>query len=179
LSPTSSSGLGAEAGGGGINVSSPVGCAWTVVSNAAWITINKTRFGPGAGETWTGPGEVSFNFTANTTGATRTGTLTIGGQTFTLQQNGFSCDQANASLSPRSASFTAAGGTGSLAVTYTAGCAWDVLPSIDQTWVTIASPGVRTGSSTVTYTVAPNSGPSRNIFLGFVGRTFEIYQEGR
>ena len=180
LSPSGYSGIGADAGGGGINVSAPAGCSWTAVSNAAWITINKGRLGPGAGETWTGNGEISFSFTANSTVASRTGVLTIGGQTFTFQQNGFSCNQSNASLSPTSASFTAAGGTGSVAVSYTVGCAWDVLPNItDATWVTVDSPGVRIGPSTVTYTVAPNTtGAGRQLFLGWAGKTFRS-QEGR
>jgi hypothetical protein len=176
LSPTGYSGGGSDAGGAGIRVSSPVGCAWTATSNVPWITILQVVNTTGGAQ-----GIVQFGFTANTTGASRTGTLTIGGQTFTFQQNGFSCNQDNASLSPTRASFTAAGGTGSIAVTYTAGCAWDVLPIIEPAaaWVTIASPGVRTGSSMVTYTVAPNPGGSRILFVGFVSKVFEIYQEGR
>jgi len=177
LSPSGYSGVGADAGGGGINVSAPAGCSWTAVSNAAWITINKTRFGPGAGETWTGPGEVSFSVTANTTGASRTGTLTIGGQTFTVQQNAQSCNQANAAISPPSASFGKAGGTGTITVTYTAGCAWDWLPVLAVDWVTAVSPGTKTGSTTVSYTVAPNNtGGGRNLFLTIVGKSFQISQ---
>ncbi len=53
---------------------------WTAVSNVPWIAIL-------AGFSGTGTGMVLANIAANT-GATRTGTLTIGGQTVTLTQAG-------------------------------------------------------------------------------------------
>ena len=177
VSPSGYSGVGADAGGGGINVSAPVGCSWTVITSAAWVTIQRTRSGPGAGETWTGPGEVSFNITANTTGASRTAVLAIGDQTFTLQQNAYSCDQASASVSPTSMSFGKAGGTATISVTYTQGCSWDWLPASNVDWVAAVSPGVKVGSTTVSYTVAPNNtGASRIVFLAIVGKSFQIVQ---
>ena len=56
-------------------------CSWSATSNASWITIT-------AGSTGTGNGTVSYSLSANTTGSSRTGTMTIGGQTFTVTQNG-------------------------------------------------------------------------------------------
>jgi hypothetical protein len=44
--------------------------------------------------------------------------------------------------------------------------------------VSLASPGIRTGSSTVTYTVAPNSGPSRITHLTFVARRSRSIRQG-
>ena len=80
LSPTS---LSVPLGGinATLNVTSPAGCAWTASSNADWITI--TAGGSGAGN-----GTVSYMVAANTNGAPRTGTLTIGGETFTVTQAG-------------------------------------------------------------------------------------------
>jgi predicted ATPase len=50
------------------------------VSNApSWITIT-------AGANGTGNGTVTFSIAANTTGAQRTGTLTIAGRTYTVTQ---------------------------------------------------------------------------------------------
>ena len=59
--------------------------SWTASSNAAWLQTN-----PGG----TGNGLASFTFTPNT-GATRTGTLTIAGQTLTVTQSDSSYVQVN------------------------------------------------------------------------------------
>lgn len=54
-------------------------CPWTAVSNDSWITIT-------AGSEGVGGGTVTYNVAANTTGSTRTGTMTIATQTFTVTQ---------------------------------------------------------------------------------------------
>lgn len=55
-------------------------CAWTATSNASFLTITSAASG-------TGNGSVTFTAAANT-GGTRTGTLTIAGQTVTVTQSG-------------------------------------------------------------------------------------------
>jgi hypothetical protein len=55
-------------------------CSWTAVSNILWITIT-------AGSAGTGNGTVSYSVSTNTTGSNRTGTMTIGEQTFTVTQD--------------------------------------------------------------------------------------------
>ena len=70
----------AEAGGAGsVNVTSVAGCPWTATSNANWITINSGT--PGSGN-----GTLNFTVAANT-GLARTGTITVAGQTFTVNQS--------------------------------------------------------------------------------------------
>ena len=66
-------------GTGSVGVTIPSGYSWMASSNASLITIT-------AGLTGTGGGAVSYSVSANTTGSTRTGTMTIGGQTFTVTQ---------------------------------------------------------------------------------------------
>ena len=61
-----------------MDVTTQAGCAWTAVSQAPWITIT-------AGASGTGNGRVGLTITANT-GLARTGTVTIGSQTFTVTQ---------------------------------------------------------------------------------------------
>ncbi len=57
-------------------------CAWTASSNALpWLTIT-------SGASGTGNGSVGLSIAANT-GAARTGTATIAGQTFTVNQAAF------------------------------------------------------------------------------------------
>ncbi|MBF0559730.1 MAG: C10 family peptidase, partial [Nitrospirae bacterium] len=59
---------------------SPTNCSWTAVSNASWITIT-------SGSSGTGNGTVSYSVSANTSSSPRTGTMTIGVQTFTVTQS--------------------------------------------------------------------------------------------
>lgn len=67
-------------GAGGIGVSaSSSACNWTAVSNDPWISIT-------AGASGTGNGLVGFSVAANI-GAARTGTITVAGQTFTVNQD--------------------------------------------------------------------------------------------
>jgi hypothetical protein len=58
-------------------------CTWTAVSNNSWITIT-------GGANGTGIGTVTYSVGANT-GAARTGTITIGGQIFTVNQTAYIC----------------------------------------------------------------------------------------
>jgi hypothetical protein len=54
-------------------------CSWTASSNTSWLTIT-------AGFSGSGNGTVSYSYGANS-GMARSGTLTIGGQTFTVNQS--------------------------------------------------------------------------------------------
>jgi hypothetical protein len=64
-----------------VSVTSQSGCSWTAVSNAKWITVS-------SGANGTGNATVRYSVKANNTTASRTGTLTIAGKTFTVTQKG-------------------------------------------------------------------------------------------
>ena len=69
----------ASGGTGSIAVTpSSSSCAWTATSNAAWITVT-------SGASGTGNGSVGFSVGANS-GPARGGTITVAGQTFTVNQ---------------------------------------------------------------------------------------------
>jgi sugar lactone lactonase YvrE len=72
------------ASGSGTTLNAPLttasGCAWNAYSLASWITLST----PGG----TGSATVSLQVAANFNGATRTGIVSIGGQTFTVTQPG-------------------------------------------------------------------------------------------
>lgn len=70
----------ASGGAGTVSVSTTSGCGWTAASNSSFIALT-------SGATGTGDGTASFSVAANA-GAARTGTLTIAGQTFTVNQSG-------------------------------------------------------------------------------------------
>lgn len=81
-------------------------CSWTATSNVGWITIT-------SGASGTGNGTVGYSVEANTGGA-RNGTLTIGGQTFTLNQTAEQVSTPNRPSGPTSLRRNVAG-------TYSAG----------------------------------------------------------
>lgn len=72
-------------------------CSWTATSNDSWITST-------SGSSGTGSGIVSYSVAANS-GTARTGTLTIGGQTFTVTQ-------ASTDVPPPSSDGGGGGGSG-------------------------------------------------------------------
>ncbi|MBI1763742.1 MAG: hypothetical protein HYR56_20135 [Acidobacteria bacterium] len=74
----SAQGFTAAGGTGSVFVEAATPCNWTATSNAAWLTLT-------AGATGVGTGTVNYTVAANA-GATRTGTLTVAGQTFTVTQ---------------------------------------------------------------------------------------------
>jgi all-beta uncharacterized protein len=70
--------VGATGSTSALSVTSGTSCAWTAVSNVAWITIT-------AGASGSGIGGVSYIVAANT-GTARSGTLTVAGKTVTFSQ---------------------------------------------------------------------------------------------
>jgi len=67
-------------GSGSVNVTAGSGCFWTASSNAGWITIT-------SGSRGNGNGAVNYSVASNPTMNSRTGTMMIAGQTFTVTQD--------------------------------------------------------------------------------------------
>ena len=164
LNPTGRAVAASATTGSTVAVSAPSGCPWTSASNAQWLTIT-------SGASGSGNGSVAFNVAANT-GPGRTGTLTIGGQTFTVDQAG-TCTY---SINPSSREFDKDGGTGSVAVTAPNGCAWTA--SSGAGFIAITGGQSGSGNGTVTYTVASyNGNGNRNGTMTIAGQTFTVSQK--
>jgi hypothetical protein len=115
------------ANGGGtasVTVTCPGGCNWFASSNETWITISNGRLG-------SGNGTVELSVAANTSSPTRTGTVAVAGQLFTITQTGncptITVNPANSTF-PAAATgqafnqiFTATGGTGAYTFSVVAG----------------------------------------------------------
>jgi len=168
IAPTSGS-VPANGGTGSTGVTSPTGCAWTGVSNnTSWLTVT-------GGASGSGSGTVAFSAAANSSTSSRTGTLTIAGQSFSVTQPGITC---TFTLSATSGSVPASGGTGSTGVTSPAGCAWTGV-SNNTSWLTVTSGGSGTGNGSVSFTAAPNTTPeARTGTLDVAGQPFTITQAG-
>ena len=166
ISPTSQS-VDASALAGTVSVTAGSGCAWTATSNAPWITIT-------AGATGTANGSVAFTVAANT-GTARTGTATIAGQVFTVNQAAAPPPPCTYSISPGSQNFTALGGVGTVNVTAVgSSCSWTATSGAP--WITVTSGSPGNGNGSVTFGVAPNSGVARTGTVTIAGQAFTVTQ---
>lgn len=86
----------ATGGSGSVAATAQGGCTWTATSNAGFITIT-------SGSSGAGNGTVNFSVAANASQNARTGTLTIGAQTFTVTQSGENPLPTLSGLNPASA----------------------------------------------------------------------------
>jgi hypothetical protein len=142
LNPSSVVAYGAESVG--FAVTAPSGCAWTATpSESSWITVQ-------SGNSGTGSGVVSAALTADATGSTLTGNISVEGQTFSITQAASSCTYSLSS----SGSLPASGGTVQITVTTADGCPWSVVPL--SPLITIVSGGSGTGNGTVTLSLPAN-----------------------
>jgi hypothetical protein len=83
INPTSRS-IGAGGGTGSVSVTASNGsCGWTATSNDSWITIT-------SGSSGSGNGTVNYSVDSNS-GSGRSGTATIAGHTFTINQEDGGC----------------------------------------------------------------------------------------
>ena len=163
-----------SAAGGSLTVavSGTAGCAWTATSEVPWITVV-------AGASGTGSGTITFNVAA-TSGAARSGTLTIAGRAFTVMQQGAAgpapAPNCSYSIAPDNQSLGAAGGEGAaITISTSAGCAW--MATSQAFWITLTSPASGSGPGTVTFTVAANGGGARTGSLSVAGRSFTVTQQ--
>lgn len=165
IAPTSQS-VGAGGGAGApIAVTATDGCGWTAATNVSWLTITSDPAG-------TGNGTVTFAVAANA-GTARTGTLTIAGLTFTVNQAA-ACSYV---IQPTSASVGSVASAGnSIAVNTQAGCAWTA--TSDATWITVTAGGSGTGNGTVTFSVTANTGAARTGTVTVAGHAFTVSQAG-
>jgi hypothetical protein len=145
----------ASSGTGSVNVTATAGCDWTVTNNASWITITSP---PSA----TGSGAISYTVSANT-GAARSASLTIAGQTYTVTQSAPVTTTTTMSLSPTALNFTATNNAGTLqpstpgqAITLTQSGPGTVTwtATANQSWATVTP---TSGSGAATLTVSINN----------------------
>ncbi|MGB7720566.1 MAG: BACON domain-containing carbohydrate-binding protein [Bryobacteraceae bacterium] len=173
LSPTSAS-PGAAQTNGTITVTAGSGCTWTAASNAtSWLTIT-------GGASGTGNGTVSYTVAANTSTSSRTGTITVGGQTFTVTQAGAAA--CSYLITPTSYNMAAQGGSSSITVTVTAGnsCSWAAsVSSSAASWLHLGSTTSGTTNGSVSFTGDANTSMgSRTGTITVANQTFTVTQAG-
>ena len=167
ISPANTS-VPASAATGNFNVTALAGCAWTAASSGGWITIT-------SGATGSGNGPVGFSVAANPNVAGRSGSISVGGQTYTINQAGVVCTPT---LNPLSSSVGAGGSTGnSVSVTIPAACQWTATSNAQ--WLSVTNGASGTGNGSVVFNVAANtSTSSRSASLTIAGQPFNVSQAG-
>jgi hypothetical protein len=142
------------------------GCSWAAVSDSSFIKII-------TGASGSGNGKVNFSVSGNTNTTARSGTIMIAEQTFTVNQAAGGCTYA---LSPKSAKYKAAGGSGTVKVKANlSDCAWKAVST--NAFITITAGASGVGNGTVSYTVSANT--NTNALTGSItigGQTFKITQ---
>jgi uncharacterized protein (TIGR03437 family) len=142
-------------------------CSYMATSNNGWIAIHSGAQGVGGGT-------VSYGVSANTSPSVRTGSISVGSQSFGVQQSGASCTLA---LNPAAVNVAAGGGSGTFAVNASGACAWQ--PAANVGWIHLTFAAVN-GSGTVTYTIdATNQSAARAGVVAIGDRTFQVVQAGR
>jgi hypothetical protein len=133
-----------------LSVTTQPGCTWTYASNSIWaIAVN-------SGNTFIGPGSATLSVGANTSAATRTAIVTIGGISVTINQLGLPC---KATFGTPGSYFPAGSGTYSLWISAPDGCSWTA--SVSSPFLHLPAPGPIVGSGMLTFSVDANTGPYR------------------
>jgi hypothetical protein len=162
VSPQSSK-FGAEGGDSTVEVTAAGNCGWTASSRDPWLTI-------ASGDRGSGNGTVTFRVAQNP-GDLRTGSLSVAGHAIAIVQEAAGCAY---SIAPQAQNVAAAGASGTVAVTATAGCGWNAVSN--DAWLTIATGANGVANGTVTFTAAANTGAERTGTLTVAGETFTVTQ---
>ncbi len=162
LTPTSQS-LSVAGGTGSVTVTTGSACPWSSTSTAGWVSVT-------SGASGTGSGSVGFSADGNVGGTTRSGTITIGGQTFTV--NEAACSYV---VAPTTISVDYNAVSSSIAVTTSPTCAWTATET--ATWATLGSGG--TGSGSVAYSLtADTTATTRTATFTIAGQAVGVTQTG-
>lgn len=160
-----------ENGTGSISIAAAADCTWTSNIDVSWL---KYAFLSSTGGT--GNGIINYIYSTNTTANSRTGKVTINGQTFSIIQAGSPC---SVTIDTSIYLASSADGAGSVSVIAPSGCAWTA--SSNASWIgfTLLSSASGIGNGTVQYTVSANtSASSRTGTLSVNGQSLTITQVG-
>ncbi len=172
VSPPSILGFPSSGGSMAVSVSAPIGCIYGATNVPSWIQIFYGQTGSGPG-----PNTMAFYVLPNSTTTSRSATLSIGGQPFTISQSGIPCSMTVDS-SALSSPLPALGGSAAVNVTANGqNCSWTA--STLATWATVA-PMSGAGSGAVTVTVTSNaaSATARSTSLMVAGTSVGVTEAG-
>ena len=165
LSLTAPSVVDAAGGSSTFAVTADPECAWRASPGAEWIS----GLSPASGQ---GSATVQFRVAPNETASSRDGDILVESDRVRVSQRA----QCRFDLAPASQSMGSAGGAGSVAVTAPSDCAWTATATV--TWISLSEPFTGSGSGSVRFTIAPNSGNERTGTIIVGGQRSNITQAG-
>ena len=164
VSPTTFS-VSSTAGNRTVTIISGTQCSWGAVSTASWITV-------ATGASGVGIGSAMFVIEANASGAVRTGTVTVAGQTISITQEAASCTY---SITPTSFSIGATSTIRTLSIVAGTQCSWTATSPVP--WITITDGGSGSGIGSVSFSIEANPGAgTRTTALAVAGQSVSIVQ---
>jgi hypothetical protein len=155
--------LTSSGGSGTVVVSAQTGCSWQATTDASWIT----GLTPPSGQ---GNGEVQFQASANSSGASRSGNIFLNLVRLSVAEPG-TCP---VTISPPNQDVPAASSDGTVEVTAPVECGWTATSSVP--WVTVTSGANGMGNGTVAFSVAMNATAPRSGTIAIGDQTFTINQ---
>jgi hypothetical protein len=156
-----------DADGGNGSMSLTTECAWSVTSEATWLTLA----GPTTGK---GGATIGFVVAPNPGAISRTARIAFPNGSLSIVQSGRSCTYV---VAPDVLRFDLSGGTRTVQLTTSDGCAWTATSS--QSWIRITRSPAGAGPATIDITVDQYaSAPSRTGVVTVGGRTITVTQDG-
>ena len=155
----------ADGGTGTISVTAQPECAWTVSTQASWLS----QFSPASGQ---GNGTVAFRAEPNPAPSTREAEIVVNDSQLRVMQEAAPC---RFSLAPETQSVAASASNVSVSISVLNGCAWTARSNAE--WLTITSRADGNGSGTLTFRVAANGGGPRTGTLTIGDRTHTVSQQ--
>jgi len=135
-----------------ITVNALASTAWSATPNASWISVVDADNGQGR----RGGSLLTLAIAENPSSRARTGTVSIGTETFTVTQAGRPASACALSIAPAETTADASGANGHIAVTGTPDLPWTAESSAG--WlVLLDSSASGSGNGNVFYTVSPNT----------------------
>ena len=144
------------------NVSSAGNCTWTARTDAQWASVS-----PGSG---TGNATLTLQFLETASTDSRTLNLSINTQNYRIVQQGVGCVYT---LNIPTTTLGNDGGPWEFGLTTAAGCSWSV--TSNEGWITIGTPN-GSGSGPIRFTVAKNTGPTRQAIVTMAGQQVTFTQ---
>jgi hypothetical protein len=139
-------------------------CAWTVSTNASWIT----GLTPGSGQ---GPGTIQFDVAANPAPSERSAEVAVNDARVQILQDSVACAF---SVNPTAVTIPGGGGSQTVNLSGISGCSWNA--AVDMPWLAVTTGASGNGSAGITVQASANTGAARTGSLNVAGQVVAISQ---